>query len=118
METMTTPTIIEPTQPALIEDQRNMGQNPPAMIENRSEMIKWEAKIKMIPKRELNLLNKLEQAYAIVWDQCSIAVRSKIEQLPNYNQINLKKEPMELLTKVRNIVCGREAHKQPLYSMS
>ena len=91
---MTAPTIIEPTEPALIEDPRNMGQQPPAMIENRSEMLKWEAKMKMIPKRELNLKNELEQAYAIVWDQCSIAVRSKIEQLPNYNQINLLKDPI------------------------
>ena len=52
METMTTPTIVEPAEPVLVEDPANMGQNPPVMIENRREMIKWEAQLKMIPKRD------------------------------------------------------------------
>ena len=43
LKTMTTPTIVEPAEPALIEDPRNMGQDPPVMVENRREMIKWES---------------------------------------------------------------------------
>ena len=117
METMVTPTIAEPPEPTMIEDPNNMGQDPPAMIENRREVIKWESQLKMMPKRELSLETALQQAYAIVWDQCSITMKSKIEQLANYEDINNNKDPVAMLTEIRNITCGREAHKEPVYSM-
>ena len=60
METMVTPTIAEPPEPTMIEDPNNMGQDPPVMIENRREIIKWESQLKMMPKRELSLETALQ----------------------------------------------------------
>ena len=94
-----------------------MGQDPPVMVENRREMMKWESQLKMIPKRAHALETGMQQAYAIIWDQCSVTMTSKLEELANYDQINLDKNPVTLLNEIRNIVCGRETHKQPLYSM-
>ena len=45
-------------------------------------------------------------------------MKGKPEQLGNYETINLAKNPVQLLQEIRNIICGREAHKQPMYSMA
>ena len=45
-------------------------------------------------------------------------MRSKIEQLDNYNALDTNKSPIDLLTEMKNIVCGRESHQQPIFSMA
>ena len=48
--------------------------------------------------------------YATIWDQCMATVKSKLEQLDGYAQINQDKNPVGLSEEIRNIMCGREAH--------
>ena len=57
------------------------------------------------------------QAYTLIWDQCLLTMRSKLEQLPNYNALHTSKDPMELLTEMKNIICGHEHQKQPINNM-
>ena len=65
----------------------------------------------MVPRREAALRTGLVQAYALIWEQSSPTMRSKLEQLPGYDILNQNKNPVDLLTEERNIVCGRESHK-------
>ena len=44
-------------------------------------------------------------------------MRSKLEQIDDYNAMDATKDSVRLLTEMKNIVCGRESHQQPIYSM-
>ena len=44
-------------------------------------------------------------------------MRSKLEQHPNFPTFNGMKNPIDLITEMRNIVCGREAHMQDAWSL-
>ena len=45
-------------------------------------------------------------------------MKGKVEQLVDYHILNGYKNPVQLRKEVRNVVGGREAHKQPFYSMA
>ena len=45
-------------------------------------------------------------------------MKEKLEQLANYHIMNADKNPVQLLQEIRNVICGREAYKQPIYSMA
>lgn len=122
LEAMITPTIVRPPMPARIPDPNHVPDPanvnaPVPMIEDRGEMLIWEGEMKMIPRREAALKTGMVKAYATIWEQCSPVTRSKLEQLPGYDVLNRNKNPIDLLTECRNIVCGRESHQQPVYSM-
>ena len=57
------------------------------------------------------------QAYALLWDQSSEVMKSKLEQLPGFRTFDSAKDPIALLREIRNIVCGQEAHLQDIWSM-
>ena len=73
--------------------------------------------LKQVPICRLNLAEGLVTAYTIYLDQCSLTVRSKLEQLPDWPQISLDKDPVRLKREIRGIMCGRESHQEPTYSM-
>ena len=110
-------TIPKPTKPPKIPDPDQPNANPPVLIDDEAEVIMWHGELKLIPSRRLNLQQQMEQAYAIVWDQCTQTMKSKLEQLKAYENINASKDPNDLLAEIKNIVCGREAHKPPVFSM-
>jgi hypothetical protein len=65
----------------------------------------------------MNLANGLVTAYMIYLDQCSLTVRNKLEQLAEWPDISRNKDPLRLKNEIRNIMCGRESHQEPTYSM-
>ena len=107
----------QPPMPPQIPDPNQPNANPPVMIDDIAGRIIWEGELKGLAGRRNNLADRLIQAYAIIWDQCSPTVKSKLEQLDNYDQVALNKDPVELLDEIKNIICGRERHKPPVYSM-
>ncbi len=113
IETFSTPTIPIPTMPGRIEDPINPG----VMIENRGAMIMWEGELRHLPTRRNDLRNGLVQSYAIIWNQCTPTMKSKLEQHPDYPNFNATKDPIALITEMRNIVCGKEAHTQDAWSL-
>ena len=44
-------------------------------------------------------------------------MKGKLEQLGIYKTTNMANNLVQLLQEIRNIVCGRKAHKQPMCSM-
>ena len=87
------------------------------MIDNKAGLYIWQGELKMITSRQVSLTQGLIQAFVITWDQCSKTMKGKLEQLPTFQQINTDKDPMRLLEEIRNIMCGRESHCPPIYTM-
>ena len=113
IESFTMPTIQVPPMPPWVEDPNNPG----AMMEDRGAMIMWEGELRHLPTRRNDLRNGLVQSYALLWNQCAPLMKSKLEQHPNYPTFNATKDPIALITEMRNIVCGREAHMQDAWSL-
>ena len=119
IEDMTTRGIPVPPRPAQIENpvQPNPRPDPPEMIDDEAGIYIWQGELKMIASRRVSLAQGLIQAYATIWDQCSKTTKGKLEQLPAFQQINADKDPVRLLEEIRNIICGRESHRPPIYTM-
>ncbi|KAL3787746.1 hypothetical protein ACHAWO_006144 [Cyclotella atomus] len=94
-----------------------MGQVPPDMIDDEAEMLIWQGELKLIPSRCANLRDGLVTAFSIALDQCVPNLQKKLEQLENWDAIFTAKDPIRLFTEITNIVQGREAHQQPIYSL-
>ena len=107
------PTTIRPPPPPQIEDTNNPG----VMAKDHGGIIMRVHELQLIPKLEHDLQNGVVQAYALLINQSFLIMQSKLEQLPNYPIFNAMKDPFQLLTKMRNIICGREYQKQDLWSM-
>ena len=45
-------------------------------------------------------------------------MKGKLEQLGIYEVMNMAKNPVQILQEIWNIICGQEAHKQPMYLMA
>jgi hypothetical protein len=113
LETGVAPTIVVPPAPPQIPDPNNPG----LMIDDQAEIFMWQSTLKQVPVRRVNLAEGLVTAYTIYLDQCSPTVRSKLEQLADWPQISQDKDPLRLKAEIRNIMCGRESHQEPTYSM-
>ena len=113
LETGVAPMIPVPPAPPQIPDPVNPG----VMIDDQAEIFMWQSTLKQVPVRRVNLAEGLVTAYTLYLDQCSMTVRSKLEQLADWPQISQDKDPLRLKNEIRNIMCGRESHQEPTYSM-
>ena len=68
--------------------------------------------------RQRDLAERSNQTYAIIWDKCYPTMKGKLEQLADCHFINVDKNSVQLLQEIRNVISGREAHKQPIYAMA
>jgi hypothetical protein len=107
LETDTAPVIEIPPMPPRIEDPTNPG----VMIDNQAEVFMWQSTLKQVLIRRTNLAEGLVTAYTIYLDQCSLTIRSKLEQLAEWPNILRNKDPLLLKNEIRNIMCGQESHQ-------
>ena len=104
MENMRLQTLPVPPRPAQVPAVPEVLVNGlPTMVDDEARMIIWHVELKLIPARERDLGQGLTKMYATVWDQCSATVKSKLEQLQAYAQINLDKNPVMLSEEIRII---------------
>jgi hypothetical protein len=108
LENFTMPTIQVPPMPPRVKDLLNPG----LMIEDQGAMIMWEGEQCHLPTRRNDIPNGLVQSYALVGNQCTLLVKSNLEKHPNFPTFNATKDSIALITKMRNIVCRREAQMQ------
>ena len=47
----------------------------------------WEGELRHLPTRRNDLKKGLVQGYAILWNQCTPSMKSKLEQHPDYPTI-------------------------------
>jgi hypothetical protein len=93
------------------------SHHPGVMIDNQASIFMRQSTLQQVPICQVNLTEGLVTAYTIYLDQCSLTGRSKLEQLPEWPQISQDKDPLHLKNKIRNIMCSRESHQEPTYSM-
>ena len=86
-------------------------ENPGVMIEDRAETILWEGQLKSLAKRREKLAEGLMTAFATYWDQCSLTVRGKLEQLHDWDVVKRNKDPVMLREEIRNISAGERPTK-------
>ena len=109
LEDMVVPTIPLPPRAPMIADPEQPDADPPIMIRDADEELLKASEMKYIPSRRQQLAKGLKQTYAIIWEQCSLPMRSKLEQIDDYTTMDTAKCPVSLLTEMKNIVCGRES---------
>ena len=119
MENMALTNIPRPPRPAQVAPVPAVDGQGAALplIDEEERMYIWHGELKLIPARERDLKQGTTKMYATIWDQCSTTVKSKLEQLDAYAAINRDKNPVALAEEIRNIMCGREAHKHPTYTL-
>jgi hypothetical protein len=113
LETGVLPTINVPARPPQIPDLANPG----AFIDDEAEILIWQGMLKMIPSRRKDLEEGLVSVFSTYFDQCSLTVQGQLEQLHDWDAIKQNKDVIRLKDEIRNIMCGRESHKEPIYSM-
>jgi Zinc knuckle len=88
-ETMTTPNIAKP--PDL-----------DSTATKRQEVI-WEALLKSYSRRVKELWSNLTTLYAVIWDQCSKAMRTKIRALSDFSTRNRANDCIWLLNEIKGV---------------
>ena len=71
----------------------------------------------MTLSRRKDLQEGLVSVFSTYFNQCSLTVRGKLEQLADWKRIKQDKDVIRLKDEIRNIMCGRESHQEPIYSM-
>jgi hypothetical protein len=88
-ETMTSPDIAEPA-------------DLPATSTKRQEVI-WEASLKSYSRRMEELRSNLTTLYAVIWGQCSEAMRTKIRALSDFTTENRNTNCVWLLSEIKGV---------------
>jgi hypothetical protein len=88
-ETMAAPNIIEPA-------------DLPTTSTKRQEVI-WEAALKSYSRRSEELRNNLTTFYAVIWGQCSEAMRTKIRALDTFSSQNKDNNCIWLLNEIKGV---------------
>ena len=105
-----------PPAPPQIPDPAQ-GAQAGAMINDPVEHTIWEQEIRQLAKRRLNFAEGYRKCYATIWDMCTPGLRKKLQDLQTFDAMQAERNPVDLLQAVSNSVCGREEHKQPVYSL-
>ena len=116
VEAMIAPTIPQPPRPPQIVQLPAAA--PPVMIDDETGIIMWQGDLNTLLGRRRDLAERSNQTYAIIWDQCSPTMEGKLDQLADYQIMNADKNPLQFLQEIRNVIYGRDAHKQPVYLMA
>ena len=54
---------------------------------------------------------------AIIWDQLSLMIWRKDEEIPRYTAADHTKNPIDILGAAQNFVLGRTSHVEEVYNM-
>lgn len=87
------------------------------VIDADIEIIIWQGDLRKHTKRRNSFLKETRKAFATIWDMCSPVLRGKLQQLQNFDNMEVQRNLLVLLEVVSNAVCGREEHNQPVYSL-
>ena len=104
-----------PRPPQIPDPDKNADAD--AMIDDEIEILIWQGDLRNFAKRRNGFVEGAKKAYATIWDMCSPTLRSKLKHLDGYEVMEELRNPVTLMEAVGNIICGREEHKQPIYSL-
>jgi Zinc knuckle len=101
------PTIVEPPEPV---------PTPPATTLSKAQDKIFEKQIVEYCKRIAQLEENVKKVFAIVWGQCSEALREKLRALPNFTQMQSDGDGLGLLKEIQDIAFKRERGKDPWHA--
>jgi hypothetical protein len=78
-------------------------KDPATNVEKEKETNKeiWKQEIRAYVARKATLEENLQKAYALIWGQCSDALRAKLEGAPTHRQVASDKDSIALLKSIR-----------------
>jgi hypothetical protein len=88
-ETMTAPTLTEPPD---ITDAAT-----------KRELLIWETSLKSYSRRSEELKSNLTKLYAVIWGQCSEAMRNKLRALDEFTEENKNNNCIWLLNEIKGV---------------
>jgi Reverse transcriptase (RNA-dependent DNA polymerase)/Zinc knuckle len=103
----TNPAIPEPPEPVAI---------PPATTTTTLQDKIWEKEIVEYVKRKSHAEQNVKTLYAIIWGQCTEALREKVRALANYSAMSSTGDGIALLIAIQSIVFKREEGKDPWHA--
>jgi hypothetical protein len=90
--------------------------NASAADTDNQEIIREEA-VRAIAKREAKLDNALKKGFAMVYDQCSLKVRGKLEASDDWDKTQREQSLHNLISKIKRIYVGFDNHKQEVFNL-
>ena len=98
------PVLDKPTKPTYNEDNEEES-----LDEDLEEDI-YKEEIKAYVKAKLSLKATLHSLFSVIWGQCSLLLRSKLESKREFESIKENKDVSGLLKLIKNIVYQFETH--------
>jgi Reverse transcriptase (RNA-dependent DNA polymerase)/Zinc knuckle len=84
---------------------------------NRTVLRIWEKRVDEYVKRETAYEKNKKAAYSLVWGQCSVVLKSKLEGKQNYSEINEKADVIELLKNIKDITHNFQSEKFRMHAL-
>ncbi len=81
------------------------------------QKIIWEEAVRAIAKRKVKLDNALKKGFAMVYDQCSLEVRDKLEASDEWDRVQREQSLHDLISKIERICVGFDDHKQEVFNL-
>jgi hypothetical protein len=103
---LTIPTLQQPADPT--DDEAKS----PAKMEI------WKLKLKRFVEREDKLQDNLKASYAVIWGQCSEAMKAKLTSLPNYATFSKKHDCAAILKEIKAIMYRLEGETYVALSLA
>lgn len=72
----------------------------------------------MIPKQQINLERIKNSVFTKIWLMCDEGMKSKLKGLDDWEDINRRKEPVDLLIEIGNIAHSTERNTQPMMALA
>ena len=79
--------------------------------------LKRDVKVQAISKREVKLEEALKRGFAVVYDQCSEAVKSRLETTDDWTNIECDQSLHELINAMQKICVGHDDTNQDMYNV-
>jgi hypothetical protein len=102
-DTITAPTL---TMPADIADTAS-----------KTEQVIWEASLKSYARRKEELQSNLTTLYALIWGQCSDAMRNKLRALDDFPAENKKNNCIWLLKEIKGVTHKFDTKRHAVMSL-
>ncbi len=81
------------------------------------EMEIWKNQYRRADEKRATLEDNVKRAYALVYDQCSPALQTKLKGQDDYNNVEANQDVVGLMELIRGICCKYDASSEPVMSL-
>ena len=85
--------------------------------DTEDQKILQEEAVRAIAKRKVKLENALKKGFAMVYNQCSLKMRDKLEASNNWERSQREQLLHDLINKITRICVGLDDHEQEVFNL-